>query len=334
MTVSATKTATNVLYPLRFRPVYKDYIWGGDRIIRTFRRAEPPGIYAESWEVSDHPDGMSRVANGPLAGRTLHELVEQLGVDLLGTGTRSPVFPLLIKLIDARETLSVQVHPNDETAKKYGGEAKTEMWYILDAEPGARVFAGLRPGMTKKAFEQAIKNNTLDQVLVSVPVSSGDVVFMPGGRVHAVDAGCLILEVQQNSNTTYRVYDWGRVGADGKPRQLHIKQALQVITWDDPASAKIKPQRIRSEGRNEFWEVLTSAYFRMERGVLAEPLTIRSDGRSFTTVFIASGRASVESEGVLEPAGPGMTYLIPAGLKECTITPQSGTCEILKITKP
>ena len=334
MTKTDSKSAINVLYPLRFRPVYKDYIWGGDRIVKTFQRAEPPGIYAESWEVSDHPDGMSRVVNGPLAGKNLHELVEKLGADLLGARSRTAVFPLLIKLIDARERLSVQVHPNDETAKKYGGEAKTEMWYILDAQPDARVFAGLRPGVTKKAFEQAVKTCALEEVLVSVPVARGDAIFMPGGRVHAVDAGCLILEVQQNSNTTYRVYDWGRVGADGKPRQLHLKQALRVMTWNDPASARIKPRKIGSEGRNEFWEVLTSPYFRMDRCVLAEPLNINSDGRSFTVVFVASGRASVESQGVLEMAAPGMTYLIPAGLKDCAIVPQSGKCELLKITVP
>lgn len=334
MIKTTSKSAINVLYPLRFRPVYKDYIWGGDRIVKAFHRAEPPGIYAESWEVSDHADGMSLVANGPLAGRSLHELVERLGADLLGRKIRSAVFPLLIKLIDAREKLSVQVHPNDETAKKYGGEAKTEMWYILDAQPGARVFAGLRPGVTKKAFERAIESSTLEEVLVSVPVSSGDAIFMPGGRVHAIDAGCLILEVQQNSNTTYRVYDWGRVGADGKSRPLHIKQALQVMTWNDPASAKIKPRRTRAEGKNEFWEVLSSPYFRMDRCVLAEPFKIQGDGRSFTVVFIASGRASVESESVSEMAVPGMTYLIPAGLKECAIVPRSGKCEILKVTVP
>ena len=133
------------LHPLRFKPVYKDYIWGGDKIVRLYNRQEPPGIYAESWEVSDRNDGMSVVANGELAGKSLRDAVLAFGSDLLGTRVHAQAFPLLIKLIDSRERLSVQVHPNDATAKKYGGEAKTEMWYVLDAEPGAGVFAGAAP---------------------------------------------------------------------------------------------------------------------------------------------------------------------------------------------
>ena len=178
------------LYPLLFEPVYKDYLWGGDKILKTYNREAPPGIYAESWELSDRDDGMSVVANGPWKGKTLHELVDDLGPDLLGTGASvagAKTFPLLIKLIDSHKRLSVQVHPDDDTADRCGGEAKTEMWYILDAEPGAGVFAGLQPGVDEEAFQEALDEERFKEVLTSVPVRKGEAVFMPGGRVHAID---------------------------------------------------------------------------------------------------------------------------------------------------
>ena len=283
-------TMKTPLYPLRFKPVYKDYIWGGDKIIRLYNRKEPPGIYAESWEVSDRSDGMSVVSGGPLAGKSLRDVVQTFKSDLLGAKVQAQVFPLLIKLIDSRDRLSVQVHPNDETAKKYGGEAKTEMWYVLDAEPGAGVFAGLKPGVDAKAFNEALRTNRFEEILTRIPVTKGDAIFIPGGLVHAIDAGCLLLEVQQNSNTTYRIYDWNRVGADGKPRPLHWKEALQVIRWDASANPKVQPRELGSRGANRFWEVLRCPYFRMERMMLSEVLNRENTGSSFEILFVASGQ--------------------------------------------
>lgn len=319
-------------YPLRFKPVYKDYIWGGDKIVRLYNRQQPPGIYAESWEVSDRNDGMSVVSGGALAGRSLRDLVQTFQSDLLGTKVRAPVFPLLIKLIDSRERLSVQVHPNDETAKQFGGEAKTEMWYVLDAEPGAGVFAGLKPGVDAKAFSEAMQTKRFKEILTRIPVAKGDAIFIPGGLVHAIDAGCLLLEVQQNSNTTYRIYDWDRVGTDGQPRPLHLKEALQVIRWDASDNPKVQPRDLGLCGGNRFWEVLRCPYFRLERISLSERMPLGGDGSSFEILFVASGRVLVQSGVSAETFMPGSSCLVPAALTDCLLKPLDGLADILRVT--
>ncbi len=207
----------NNLYPLKFEPVYKNYPWGGSRIPETYHRNVPAGIYAESWEISDHDDGMSVVSNGPLAGQALHDILKNNPGGILGTNVPGTRFPLLIKLIDAKQKLSVQVHPNDETAAHFGGEAKTEMWYLL-GDNKTQIYCGLNEGITKESFLQAVEDGTSGKTMRRVPVEKDSAVFVRGGRIHAIDTGCLILEIQQNSNTTYRIYDWGRMGNDGKPR--------------------------------------------------------------------------------------------------------------------
>jgi mannose-6-phosphate isomerase len=327
-------TTRTQLHPLCFRPVYKDYIWGGDRIIGLYGRGEPPGIYAESWEVSDRAEGMSVVSKGPLAGRTLHELVREFGAEILGARVRATAFPLLIKLIDSRERLSVQVHPNDESAKRYGGEAKTEMWYVLAAEPGAGVFAGFRSGVGEREFDEAARSKRFEDLLNFVPVAKGEAVFVPGGRVHAIDAGCLLLEVQQNSNTIYRIHDWDRVGRDGRPRPLHLAEARRVIAWGDAGRAKVEPLLLEKSGLAERWEILQSPYFRLERLALGGPWTLRGDGGAFQILFVASGRVRVEAGGVPEILGAGTSCLVPACLRECGVGPADAAAEVLRITVP
>jgi mannose-6-phosphate isomerase len=325
------------LYPLRFRPVYRDCPWGGDRIPRTFGRNEPPGIYAESWELSDRADGMSVVAAGPWAGRSLSELVKTLGPRLLGTAPAlagAPAFPLLIKIIDARERLSLQVHPDDESAARHGGEAKTEAWYLLDADPGARVFAGLRPGVSAVPLRAAVADGSVEPLLVSIPVKKGDAVFMPGGRVHAIDRGCLILEVQQNSNTTYRLFDWGRVGADRRPRELHIEKAFEVIRWDDETDARVAPQPLPDEAGGEAWRILDHRYFRLDRRLIRREWTIRPAGRTFQVLFVAEGAVRAAWPGGAETWNPGTTVLVPAGLAECALGPLGPASTFLAITGP
>lgn len=322
------------VYPLCFEPVYQPYIWGGDRIVRRFKRDEPDGVYAESWEIADRPEGMSHVTNGPLKGQSLRELVRRMGSKLVGEGRRDKVFPLLIKLIDARETLSVQVHPNDESAREHGGEPKTEMWYVIDAEPDACVYAGLKPGTDRTSFKQAIRDGSLEDLLTIVPVQAGDAIYMPGGRVHAIGAGCLLLEVQQNSNTTYRLYDWGRVGSDGRPRELHVDQALKVIRWRDVAPPKVAPRRIGRIDRNELWEVVSSPYFRMERLDLQEAWHGGGDGQTFHVLFVRDGRARLSWEGGRIDLRPGTSCLVPAALLQYQLKPLRGRATVIRVTRP
>lgn len=322
------------MYPLLFTPVYKDYIWGGQRIPKRYGRDPQSGICAESWEISDRPEGMSVVCNGAFAGRQLHELVETLGPDLLGQGRLGPVFPLLIKIIDAEQRLSVQVHPNDETAAHFGGEAKTEMWYVLDAGPCARVFAGVKSGVGPDEFRSALERKRLEDVLNAVPIRPGQVVFTPGGRVHAIGEGCLLLEIQQNSNTTYRVYDWGRVGPDGHPRALHTEQAFQVIQWSDEAPLTVEPQAIVSPGVNRRWRILSCPHFLVERLVIDEPETFQNDGASFHALFTESGKVRVKGNDRSEYLGPGTSCLLPAALNRYALVPEDGQAVVLRTRVP
>ncbi len=229
---SQTLALTPQIYPLAFEPVFKDYIWGGRNLETKLGRALPPGTVAESWEVAAHPNGQTKVAAGPLSGYTLDALQARLGERLLGQAADAANFPLLIKLLDANRWLSVQVHPDDAYAREHAGElGKTELWIILHAEPGAEVIYGLKDGVTREQFAQAAANGAIEHMLHHVSIRSGDAVYVPAGTVHALGPGAIVAEIQQNSDTTYRLYDWGRSGADGQSRPLHVQQALDVIDW-------------------------------------------------------------------------------------------------------
>ena len=224
------------LYPLTFTPQFRDYLWGG-RTLEQFGRQLPPGIVAESWEISGHPSSPTAVDAGAYRGRLLTDLVVELGRDLVGRRSQDALargkFPLLVKLLDARQDLSVQVHPDDEYALAHeGGElGKTEMWYVLRAEPGARLIYGLRRGVTPGQVADALRRGEVEAVFAYLPVRAGDAIFVPAGTVHALMAGLVVVEIQQNSDTTYRIFDWGRRGPDGQPRALHIDKALDVIDF-------------------------------------------------------------------------------------------------------
>ena len=274
-------------YPLTFKPVYKDYPWGNTRLPALLGREAPEGIYAESWEVSTHPDGESVVANGPLAGRKLSEILEERASCILGSAVTGNDFPLLIKLIDAAKPLSVQVHPNNGNAASVQGEPKTEMWYFLNDEP-AQIYCGLNPGTTREDFVAAIESGSFREILRAVPAQKGGAAFVPGGRVHAIDAGCLILEIQQNSNTTYRVYDWGRMGIDGKPRELHVEKALAVIDFADEADPACKPEPTGPGVRN----ICTSPFFVLDELTVSGDATSADYVHTFTeSVDVSNGAA-------------------------------------------
>lgn len=320
------------VYPLLFAPIYKDYIWGGTRIPETYGRNIDMDVCAESWEISDRPEGMSIVRNGPLAGKTLRDLMGSMGVDLAGLPGPQTVFPLLIKIIDAKQRLSVQVHPNDDSAAQHGGEAKTEMWYVLDADPGAGIFAGLREGTDMPAFRRALRDERLEDVLCTLPAKPGEAIYIPGGRVHAIGEGCLLLEVQQNSNTTYRVYDWGRVGTDGKPRELHVDQAFKVIDWGSEPVVPATPRPMDRQTPNRWWEVISCPYFTVARVDLCAAETLSPGGRGFHALFSSNGTTVIEGGGITEQLAPGTSCLVPAALDSYTLTPKNRESRILHIS--
>lgn len=224
------------LYPMKLIAPLKDYLWGGTRLKEEYGKKTDLDIVAESWELACHKDGKSVIANGEAKGKTLEDWLAAQKKDVLGTHVaKFPYFPLLIKLIDARGNLSVQVHPDNEYAQRVEGEyGKTEMWYIVDCEPGASLLYGFKDKISKEEFERRIQDNTLLDVCNRVPVHKGDVFFIDSGTLHAIGKGILICEIQQNSNTTYRIYDYGRVGKDGKPRELHVAKALDVTNLEPP----------------------------------------------------------------------------------------------------
>lgn len=225
-----------MLYPFVFEPVFKDRIWGGRELERLFGKKIPTGKrIGESWEISDRPGDASVIVNGPLAGKDLRWLMEHHGGEVLGGAKPAAEgrFPLLCKILDAREKLSLQVHPPASKAAELKGEPKTEMWFIADAAPDASLYVGLKRGVTRAGFEQKIADGTVADCFHRLPVKAGDAMFLPSGRVHAIGDGLVIFEIQQNSDTTYRVFDWNRVGLDGQPRELHVAQSLASIDFND-----------------------------------------------------------------------------------------------------
>jgi mannose-6-phosphate isomerase len=255
-------------YPLLFEPVLKDYLWGGRSLERLFGRRLPPGPTAESWEISGHPDGETVVANGPAKGIGLADLHRRLGAALAGrraAGSRH--FPLLIKLLDAADRLSLQVHPGDEFARERenGQLGKSEMWVVLHADPGAAVILGVRAGTDARRFRAAADAGALEPLLHTIPIQAGDFVCVPSTSLHAILGRAVIAEIQQSSNITYRVFDWNRAGPDGRPRQLHLEKALQVINFDQIEPALPRAQPLGAPAGVGRWLLCRNEHFLVER---------------------------------------------------------------------
>lgn len=290
----------NTLYPLLFTPVLKDYIWGGRNLAEKLRRPLPSGNIAESWEIAGHKDGTTTVANGRFAGKLLTELHSELGLDLIGTNNawaqERGKFPLLIKILDANRPLSVQVHPEDEYALTNEGNelGKTEMWVVLDAKPDASVILGVTHGTTPEAFRQAITNGQLEPFLHHIPVKKGDVVCVPAGSLHAIMDGLLIAEIQQNSNTTYRVYDWNRL-QNGKPRELHIDKAMDVINFGQVEPQISRPTAVSLHEGIAAATLCSNRYFTTERIEMAANAVYEGEcnGRSLEIWGVIEGKATI-----------------------------------------
>ena len=314
------------MYPLLLKAPLKDYLWGGRRLIDEYGFETDKEKAAEGWMLSCHKDGNSIVRNGEFAGQTLSDVIEKWGKKALGKNSaRFAYFPILIKLIDAKDRLSVQVHPDDEYALFHEGEyGKTEMWYVVDCDEGAQLIYGFNQDISKGEFMERINNNNLSPVCNYVPVKKGDVFFIEAGTMHAIGKGILIAEVQQNSNTTYRVSDYGRLGADGKPRQLHIKQAVEVTKTQKPTRAYGNVGDVMLYPFGQVRELASCEYFTTS--------VIKLDGNagvyendSFVSVLVLDGEASLSFAGGMMRLKKGDSVFIPAGLK----THICGTAEIL-----
>lgn len=295
-------------------PACKDYLWGGQRLKTDFGIQSDLDPLSEAWVLSCHPDGPSVLANGPFAGQTLPEYLEKAGKEVLGTACGAfEDFPMLIKLIDAKKDLSIQVHPSDEYALENEGQyGKTEMWVVLDAEPGASLYYGFDREVSLEEFSGRVAAGTLTEVLRKVPVKAGDVFFIPAGTLHAIGAGLVIAEIQQNSNVTYRVFDYGRVGADGKPRELHVEKAL-AVTERRPAPAL------------DFGPHLGDCrYFTVDghegafRGACGET--------SFHALLCTEGRGTLACGGETQEIRKGQCFFLPAGSGEYRV---EGDCRTL-----
>ena len=314
------------MYPLLLKAPIKDYLWGGRRLIEEFGFETEKEKAAEAWMLSCHKDGNSVVRNGSLAGLSLQQAIETWGAEALGKNAAIfTYFPILIKLIDAKDRLSVQVHPNDEYALANEGEyGKTEMWYVVDCDEDAKLIYGFNQDISQGEFLERINNNNLSPVCNYVPVKKGDVFFIEAGTMHAIGKGILIAEVQQNSNTTYRVSDYGRLGADGKPRQLHIKQAVEVTKTERPARPYGDVGDVTLYPFGTVRELAKCEYFTTELINLDGNVGLY-DNDSFISLLVLDGEVSLSYTGGMMKLKKGDSVFVPATLQ----TRLTGTAEIM-----
>jgi mannose-6-phosphate isomerase len=311
-----------MLYPFTFHPIFKERVWGGRRLESLYGKDLPVGTpIGESWEITDRPGDESIIANGSLAGQSLQWLMQHHAGEVLGRARPAADgrFPLLCKILDAREKLSLQVHPPAEKALELQGEPKTEMWHIVEAAPGAELFVGLKPGVTRAEFEARIETGQVADCFHRIAVNSGDTMFLPSGRVHAIGTGLVIFEIQQNSDTTYRVFDWNRTGLDGKPRELHVAQSLASIDFSDIEPALVDahwvehgPIAVRRVVRHQLF---AADLYRALAG------TVREFGQKVLRVAaVVEGRVVISGGGVNLDLRAGQFSLIPASLSDVTVT--------------
>jgi mannose-6-phosphate isomerase len=307
--------------PLTFEPIFMERIWGGRRLESKFGKKLPPQKrIGESWEIVDRPEAQSVVVGGPLYGKTLHELWTQHRQEIFGDVGSSPRFPLLVKILDAHEKLSLQVHPPENVASRLGGEPKTEFWYVADADPGAEVFLGFREPVTRQQLEDALRDGRMADHVHNIRVHAADAVFLPAGRFHAVGAGNLLIEIQQNSDTTYRLFDWNRVDDKGKPRQLHLEQALQSINFDD-----VQPELLPAQGEL----LLSHSLFEIRKWNLNEAREAAPLGQ-FAIICCLTGNLSCAKAKL----ALGEFFLIPAHLKDRQLKPLGLNTSLLRVTIP
>ena len=310
------------LQPLLFEPLLRERVWGGRRLESAFGKKLPPGQrIGESWEIVDRPEAQSVVRQGPFRGKTLHELWEQEREEIFGAGLpEAPRFPIFAKLLDAHEKLSLQVHPGAEAAAALGGETKTEMWYFAATDPGAQIYAGLHPGVRRAAFEEAVREGRAADLVHRIEVKTGDAFFVPSGRLHAIDAGNLLIEIQENSDTTYRVFDWNRTDAGGQPRTLHVAESMQSIDFAD-----YEPELVRPAGE----QLVSCPSFAVEKWDLNGARPASADP-AFALFVCLEGAVEVGPDHFL----PGDFFLVPAVAAATELSPTAPKTSLLRVTLP
>lgn len=322
-------------YPLAFSPIFKERVWGGRKLATLFGKHIPASVpIGESWEITDRPEGVSVVANGPLAGMNLRTLLEQHGRMILGREPKpGERFPWLVKILDANEDLSLQVHPPAHLAASLGGEPKTEMWYVVDARENATFHVGLKPGVTREEFEVRTRDGSVAQCFHRNPVKRGDVMFLPSGRVHALGGGNVVFEVQQNSDTTYRVFDWNRKGLDGKPRELHLEQAFASIDFQDTLPALLPETWSRIDLATSVRPLIRHPLFGIDVMRYSaggpQPLGVSDGPRVLGCI---SGRFAATGGGERVEVAPGGFVLLPAAGRDFVIEPGADS-EVLAVSQ-
>ena len=314
-----------MLYPIVFQPIFKERIWGGRELERLYAKPLPPGKpIGESWEISDRPGDASVIVNGPLAGKSLRWLMENHAAEILGGAGSADGgrFPLLCKILDAREKLSLQVHPPAAKAAELHGEPKTEMWFIADAAPDAGLYVGLKRGVTRAEFEKKIADGSVADCFHRIPVRAGDAMFLPSGRVHAIGDGLVIFEIQQNSDTTYRVFDWNRVGLDGKPRELHIAQSLASIDFND-FEPKLVETKFIADGNIQKRSLVNDPLFNVETWKLNSGTGGFLKPEKLQIVAATAGEIEIKSGSMVVKLSAGQFSLIPASLGRTEIVARS-----------
>lgn len=306
------------MYPIKCKPIYKECIWGGTNLKTVFGREFSGTHIGESWDLSSHVNGTSIVSNGYFAGKSLNELLVTNGEEILGKKfAHENKFPLLVKIIDANGDLSIQVHPSDENACEMEGESgKEEAWYVVSAKENAQIVYGLSKDITKDQFINAVNHNTIQEVVRKVSVKAGDMVFVPAGTVHALLDGVMVYEIQQNSDTTYRIYDYDRVGADGKPRALHITKALEAINFEKQLGDVFISHHI------------SCPYFSVEKLIVDGKQHEKTAGQ-YIVYCVVAGEGAIRYQENVESLSLGETVLIPACLEDIVIV---GNLTLLKIT--
>jgi len=308
------------LYPLKFQPILKDKIWGGQKLQQLLHKSTSSTKAGESWEISDVEGDTSIVANGPLKGTSLKTLMDTYTSDLMGAKNFRQFgkkFPLLIKFIDAKQDLSVQLHPNDELAKaRHNSFGKTEMWYVVQADPDSNLIVGFNQEMTPELYVKHLEDKTLQSILNFDAVKSGDTYFIEVGRIHAIGAGVLLAEIQQTSDITYRVYDWDRVDADGNERELHNDIALEAFDFDMPDNFRVQ----YAPKSNVFTELVSCPYFTTNVLEVTETISKQNTQDSFVIYMCVEGKANLEVDGIVTEFSMGETVLIPACIETFSIS--------------